>query len=80
MECALLLRRSGLGLLKGKFRQFLTVICPPHDSGGVYRLTFIFLYFQYGSLQRDGEQFLLEPVEGRQHRIRRDVGFDGMFE
>ena len=32
---ALILRRSGLGLLLVKFRQFLTVICPKHDNGRV---------------------------------------------
>ena len=31
---ALILWRSDLGLLMGKFRQFMTVICPEYDSGG----------------------------------------------
>ena len=35
LVCALILWRSGLGLLLGKFRSFLTVICPPHNSGGI---------------------------------------------
>ena len=29
LVCALILWRSGLGLLMGKLLQFLTVICPP---------------------------------------------------
>ena len=33
MVCALILWRYGLGLLIGIFCQFLTVICPPQDSG-----------------------------------------------
>ena len=32
---SLILWRSGLKLLIGKFHQLLTFICPPHDSGGV---------------------------------------------
>ena len=35
LVCALILWSSGLGLLIGKFRQFLTVICLPHNSGGI---------------------------------------------
>ena len=32
----LILYRSGLGLLMGKLRQFLTeLICPRHDNGGI---------------------------------------------
>ena len=30
LVCALILWRSGLGLVKGKFRQILTEICPRH--------------------------------------------------
>ena len=41
--CALILWRSALRLLSGKFRQFLTVICLLHDSGGYYRFTFYFI-------------------------------------
>ena len=32
LVCALILWKSGLGLLMAKFRQ---IICPPHDNGGV---------------------------------------------
>ena len=41
--CALILWRSGLGLLIGKFRQFL-IICPQHDNGGVHVLLFKIRY------------------------------------
>ena len=37
--CALILWRSGLGLLIGKFHQFL-IICPQHDNAGVHVLLF----------------------------------------
>ena len=41
LVCALILWRSGLGLLMGKFRQFLTDL--PHDSGGVLSFHVIIL-------------------------------------
>ena len=40
--CALLLLRSAVGLLFAKFRKFLTVICPWHDSGGVLSFHVLF--------------------------------------
>ena len=40
---AMMLWRSGLGLLMGKFHQFLTVICLQHDNGRYYHFTFLFL-------------------------------------
>ena len=41
--CAIILLRSGLGLLMGKFRQFWTVNCPRYNNGGM--LSFhIFIY------------------------------------
>ena len=45
LVCALILWRSGLGLLMGKFRQILTVICPRHGNGEVLYLTCLFLLF-----------------------------------
>ena len=45
LVCALILKRSGLGWLTGKFHQFLIVIYPPHESGGVLSFNiFISLY------------------------------------
>ena len=43
--CAFILWRSALELLIGKFRQFLTVICPRHDNGGVLSFHVLFLFF-----------------------------------
>ena len=44
--CALILWRSGLWLLMGKFRQFLTEICPWHNNGGMllFRVCLCFLF------------------------------------
>ena len=44
LACALILWTSGLGLLMGRFCQFLTVIYPPHDSGRVL-LFYVFYLF-----------------------------------
>ena len=42
LVCALILWRSGLGLLMDKLHQFWTeVICPPHDSSGYYNFMFL---------------------------------------
>ena len=40
--CALILWRSGLGLLMCTFNKFLTVICPPYDGG-----VFLFHVFNF---------------------------------
>ena len=45
---ALILSRSGLGLLTGKISSiFIRVICPPHDTGRVllFRVVFFFRFF-----------------------------------
>ena len=48
LVCALILR-SGLGLLLGTFHQFLTVISPSHDNGGVFSFpVFIYKYLGRG--------------------------------
>ena len=39
---ALILRRSGLGLLLGTFHQFLTVISPWHNNGGILLLHILY--------------------------------------
>ena len=39
LVCAMILSRSGLGLLMGKFSLFLTVIFPPPD---IFMLLFLF--------------------------------------
>ena len=45
LVCALILWRSGFGLLMGKFHQFLTIVCLPHDTTMYYGPTFFFFFF-----------------------------------
>ena len=45
---ALLLWRSGLGLLLGKFHKILTVIYLPQDSGRVLSFHILFFFFKNG--------------------------------
>ena len=53
MVCALILWRSGFGLVMGKFHQFLIVIYPEHDNGGV--LLFYVFIFSSPELKAQGE-------------------------
>ena len=43
--CIDIMEVSALGLLIGKFRPFLTVICPRHDNGGVLSFHVFFVCF-----------------------------------
>ena len=51
LVCALILWRSGLGLLMAKFRQFWS-IRPSHDSGGVLSFHVFILFYRIGHNER----------------------------